>query len=413
MIAAVLVSFQAADTDSAPWQSFVSKEGQFIVEFPTAPTSNSSKNENSPGGRMKVIVVACDTPSVVYIAEKITLPTAVVKGAEQNQLNITRDRLAQIYKGKVISEKRVRYEGSRPGLDFTIRAQPQCGLIVTLRVREYLAGQSIYVLIAGAAPNRELPAGAGRFFGSFTIGTVKKKKTGPKAEIEGKEIAGWGTAIDPDGDCKIAPDGKALVVEVPGKLHDLNADIDKFNAPRVLREVEGDFNIQVKVVGDFKPGAKSLNPKSVPFNGGGIFVWRDSDNYIRLERAAIIRGGKLEQLRGLRGARGWFARCPAQRAPHPWHGLPEDGAPWQPHRRLRQQGRQALDGTQADRYHLARRAQDRPQRHQFERCTLHRAVRGIRHQNTERLEAVMTVGPPDAWDRPWKRAQESLIGIGS
>ncbi len=293
MIAAVFVGFQAPDTDTTPWQTFVSKEGQFIIDFPTAPTSNSSKNENGPGGRLKVVEVECDTPSAVYTVQKITLPTAIVKGAEQNQLNAFRDRMALITKGKVISEKKVRYEGSRPGLDFTIRAQPQRGLIVTLRVREYLAGQSIYMLIAGSAPNRELPEDAGRFYGSFTIGTVKKKKAAPKAEVEGTEIAGWGNAIDPDGDCKIDAQGKALVIEVPGKLHDLNADIDKFNAPRVLREVDGDFNIQVKVVGEFKPGPKSLNPKSVPFNGGGIFVWRDSDNYIRLERSAIIRQGKL------------------------------------------------------------------------------------------------------------------------
>lgn len=80
---------------------------------------------------------------------------------------------------------------------------------------------------------------------------------------------------------------------MPDKLHDLNADIDKFNAPRVLREVEGDFTIQVKIVGDFKPGPTSLNPKSVPYNGAGIFVWRDSDNFIRLERQAMVRNKKL------------------------------------------------------------------------------------------------------------------------
>ena len=87
--------------------------------------------------------------------------------------------------------------------------------------------------------------------------------------------------------------GETVVIEIPGKLHDLNADIDKYNAPRVLREVDGDFDIQVKVVGEFKPGAKSLNPKSLPFNGAGIFVWRNSDNSIRLERAAVVRQGKL------------------------------------------------------------------------------------------------------------------------
>ncbi len=221
------------------------------------------------------------------------MPTAVVKGAEQLQLNLYRDYFAARFKGKVISEKKVRFEAKAPGLDYTIRAQPERGVIATIRVREYLLGQAIYALFAIAAANRELPDDMGRFFGSFSIGTTRIKKSGPKPETEGKELAGWGTVIDPDGDCKIAPDGDALVVTIPGVLHDLNADIDKYNAPRVLREVEGNFAIQVKVVGDFKPGPKPTNPKSLPFNGGGIFVWRDSDNFIRLERGAVVRQGKV------------------------------------------------------------------------------------------------------------------------
>ena len=216
-----------------------------------------------------------------------------MKGAEGNLLVAFRDYFAKLFNGKVISEKKVRFEGSYPGLDFTIRAQPEAGVVATVRIRQYLAGQAIYALIAAPAANRELPEDAGRFFGSFAIGTNRIKKTGPKAETLGKALTGWGNVVDPDGDCKISTQGKALTMAVPGTLHDLNADIDKFNAPRVLREVEGNFVIQVKVVGDFKPGPKSMRAKGVPFNGAGIFVWRDSDNYIRLERGAMVRGGKV------------------------------------------------------------------------------------------------------------------------
>ena len=45
-----------------------------------------------------------------------------------------------------------------------------------------------------------------------------------------------------------------LVGEVPGTLHDLNIDIGKNNAPRVVQEVEGDFVATVKVTGSFEPG---------------------------------------------------------------------------------------------------------------------------------------------------------------
>src|SRR5207248_2758776 len=64
-----------------------------------------------------------------------------------------------------------------------------------------------------------------------------------------------------------------------------------------------------KVTGDFKPAGKSTNPKGVPFNGGGIVIWSNSDNFIRLERGAMLRNGKIgtivlfeERESGYRGA---------------------------------------------------------------------------------------------------------------
>src|SRR5439155_620645 len=84
---------------------------------------------------------------------------------------------------------------------------------------------------------------------------------------EGMELAGWGLAIDPDADCQFKPDGKTLSMQVPGSWHDLHPDSGKLNSPRVLKEMEGDFAVIVKVTGDFQPGGKSTNPKGVPYNG--------------------------------------------------------------------------------------------------------------------------------------------------
>jgi regulation of enolase protein 1 (concanavalin A-like superfamily) len=230
---------------------------------------------------------------VAYIAKKVVMSTAPVKGRENRILDEYRDFFALVFRGKVLTEKSVRRDGMM-GRDFTVRGQPERrGDIATIRVRLYLSGPAIYALIAVAAPNRELPDDTGRFFGSFAIGTKRLKKSGPQPEPPGKPIPGWGSAIDPDGDCQIDVKDKVLSITVPGTLHDLNADIDKYNAPRVLREVTGDFMMQVKIVGEFKPGSTSTNSKSFPYNGAGLFVWRDSDNFIRLERGAIIgRGGK-------------------------------------------------------------------------------------------------------------------------
>jgi hypothetical protein len=103
----------------------------------------------------------------------------------------------------------------------------------------------------------------------------------------------WGDVIDPDGDCRLKLEDGALVGHVPGTLHDLNIDIGKNNAPRVVQDVDGDFVAQVKVTGSFQPGQDRTGPKSVPYNGGGLVVWLDQDHYIRLERASMYRDRRV------------------------------------------------------------------------------------------------------------------------
>jgi regulation of enolase protein 1 (concanavalin A-like superfamily) len=129
----------------------------------------------------------------------------------------------------------------------------------------------------------------------LSVGTKRTKKFGPRPEVEGKPLGEWGTLIDPDGDCHVEDKGKALEVAIPAAQHDLNADNDKLNAPRVLREASGDFSITVKVAGDVRPNEVSTNPKAVPDQGAGIVVWQDSDNYVFLGRAGINRKGKLSE----------------------------------------------------------------------------------------------------------------------
>ena len=98
-----------------------------------------------------------------------------------------------------------------------------------------------------------------------------------------------GMAVDPEGDCLIDGNAKPLTITVPATLHDLNAEIGLYNA-RVVRDVTGDFDIQVKVVGDFRPGSQSNRAGGIPFNGGGIVVFLDVDSFIRLERGHVEWG---------------------------------------------------------------------------------------------------------------------------
>jgi regulation of enolase protein 1 (concanavalin A-like superfamily) len=278
------------------WVPITSQDGNFVVDFPGKPTKSFTRQARSRTGQVKIIVVQCDTPDVLYTAEKIELPQATgLKPADMEAvLDYWRDEFANDLNGKVVTQKKLRLDSGAYGRDFTIEGRPLANAgLATTRVREYLSQRALYLLAASTAPDRELPEDVGHFFASFSPGTKRVKKVGPHPEPAGKPLGDWGLAVDPDGDCKIDDKGKALEISIPNTHHDLNADNDKLNAPRVVREVTGDFSVTVKVTGTFKPGTKSTNPKAVPYIGAGILVWQDSNNYIFLGRAGINRGGKV------------------------------------------------------------------------------------------------------------------------
>jgi regulation of enolase protein 1 (concanavalin A-like superfamily) len=102
-----------------------------------------------------------------------------------------------------------------------------------------------------------------------------------------RTIPGWGQVIDPDGDCTITPESGKVTITVPGTTHDLSSYhsiYKKRNAPRILREVDGDFTVEVKVSGAFDPGQAATLPETDPFNGAGLLLWANDENFLRLER---------------------------------------------------------------------------------------------------------------------------------
>ncbi len=261
--------------------------------MPSDRLIKSSSNERVGGLNLKSMMIGCSTDNGVYMAYRLDLPAALPRAGEDLILDALRDFFADQMNGKVTSEKKVRAQGNL-GRDFSIRGKPDNKEVCNIRMRQYLVGKSIFAVSVISPPNADLPEDSGRFLGSLALGTAQTRATGsPEPEQKGTEIEGWGLSIDPDKDCKITPSDKALTFQIPGKLHDLFFDGGPTNAPRVMREVEGDFVVKVKVVGDFKPGPRSTNPKSVPFHGAGILLWSDSDNNIRFERFSWLRGNQF------------------------------------------------------------------------------------------------------------------------
>jgi regulation of enolase protein 1 (concanavalin A-like superfamily) len=108
-------------------------------------------------------------------------------------------------------------------------------------------------------------------------------------------LDGWGIVTDPAGDCALKADNGKLTMTIPGGTHDLSPDSGGMSAPRVLREVDGDFSARVRVTGAFMPGPRAHNPKTVSFNSAGLLVWHDDKNFVRFERRNwwLAREGKF------------------------------------------------------------------------------------------------------------------------
>ncbi len=78
-----------------------------------------------------------------------------------------------------------------------------------------------------------------------------------------------------------------------GESHVLSAELDRLNAPRLFKGARGDFDARVVVTGVLHPAGRStIAEYPAPFHGGGILLWQDEENYIRLEIAADVQHGK-------------------------------------------------------------------------------------------------------------------------
>ena len=107
-----------------------------------------------------------------------------------------------------------------------------------------------------------------------------------------------GTFVDPNtAKAQLTKDARNLALTLPGKLRILNPVLNLSTAPRVLTAFEGDFDVQVKVMGPIKPGSDAVKEAGLvsdgwAFNGQGLLVWQDAGNYLRLERTSRTKNGR-------------------------------------------------------------------------------------------------------------------------
>ncbi|QEL18930.1 DUF1349 domain-containing protein [Limnoglobus roseus] len=125
--------------------------------------------------------------------------------------------------------------------------------------------------VVGAAPQQPIPQRQPEVRADQKNGTVYQ---------------GWGQLYDPANDTEVSMENGRLSMTVPPGLHDINHQLGGMRAPRILQEVTGNFTLEVTVTGDFTPGPQSAKNGVASFNGAGLSLWLDEQNYLRLERNA-------------------------------------------------------------------------------------------------------------------------------
>jgi regulation of enolase protein 1 (concanavalin A-like superfamily) len=311
LLVAALFVLQTAGAAPAAWETVVSEDGTFSVEMPATPNARSNGTSTGKNGRVQVVGKGYRSGAQGYFVQRADYPANIVLGSDDSLLDEQRDDILRRYRTKPTSETKIRLEGAggAPGREFTFRGTPRGETgTVTVKVREYLVGRSVYALIVSSPVDGKLPDDAERFLGSLKLlATAAQPAAGAAAPAPARRrpaaasgsgavdglIVGWGTAVDPVGDCNLHRDGANLVMDLPAKPHDLTPFSRLFNVPRVVRPVEGDFEVQVKVEGDFKPSGTSERLVDEPQNGAGLIVLGEGQAHIILDKMVFMRQGRL------------------------------------------------------------------------------------------------------------------------
>jgi regulation of enolase protein 1 (concanavalin A-like superfamily) len=107
----------------------------------------------------------------------------------------------------------------------------------------------------------------------------------PRPGRTGPWFDGWERVVDPLGECRFERKGDRLTITVPGKGHALDPSKGRLTGPCLLRAVEGDFIMQVRVGEHFTPG-----------KAAGILLM-DGKRIVRVWRHAVdVHDKRLDHL---------------------------------------------------------------------------------------------------------------------
>jgi S1-C subfamily serine protease/regulation of enolase protein 1 (concanavalin A-like superfamily) len=151
----------------------------------------------------------------------------------------------------------------------------------------------------------DLPDRAGPILSSSKLDALKRA-------LAARSLAKLGPLVvtdpDPKDSCTLSkdPGGRKATISIPPRIYTLSPQIKQkgkpiHNAPRTVCEVEGDFLAAVQVNGNINPG---LDPPldarghklRLTFQGAGLLLYQDKDNFLRLERACWTERAALVRM---------------------------------------------------------------------------------------------------------------------
>jgi regulation of enolase protein 1 (concanavalin A-like superfamily) len=107
----------------------------------------------------------------------------------------------------------------------------------------------------------------------------------PREDDVGRMHRIYGTTHDPDDGAEFRPSGNTLRIVVPHEPRLLSPWSKMFNAPRVWREVRGDFTATVRVSFPIRSAIPRKHEEvSESRSGGGLVVWLDEQNLLTVTR---------------------------------------------------------------------------------------------------------------------------------
>lgn len=109
--------------------------------------------------------------------------------------------------------------------------------------------------------------------------------------------SGWEKDINPDRDCKFIRDKDAFTIELPGTVHDYDPLPKRMNAPRLLREVEGDFVIQARIRIIRRPSGESTVEGQLSSVAAGFLLIPPDTSHVTCIRFefGVARKGREEE----------------------------------------------------------------------------------------------------------------------